>query len=99
VVDTVTTDANNVSNSTTDAAAVSAGYANFYTTRAHGYADSDVLKQSDLQARSANWSNLYAADAASTVMGFRNYRERMAADTRAVSTRSGSIGIPFAGSL
>jgi len=76
--------ANNVSNATTDAASKGAGYANFAAAQAKGYADTEILEAANLEAKANKWSSLVAADTASAAMGFKNYAERMAADSMPV---------------
>jgi len=80
----VTTLAKNVSNTATDSAAQGVGYANFAAAQAKGYADTDTLTAAHLEATANRWSNLAAADTASAAMGFRNYADRMAADSAVV---------------
>lgn len=84
-VNQVVTVAKDASNSTTDAVSQGVGYANFAAAQAKGYADTDILQLTSAQATAYNWSNLATADAASTAMGFRNYGERMAADSKQIS--------------
>ncbi|WP_353199762.1 hypothetical protein [Sandarakinorhabdus sp.] len=81
---TTNTVANNVSNATTDAASKGAGYANFAAAQAKGYADTEILEAANLEAKANKWSSLVAADTASAAMGFKNYAERMAADSMPV---------------
>ena len=81
VVNTTTTLANNVANTATDKAAQGVGYANFAAAQAKGYANTEILEAAALEAKADKWSSLVAADTASEVMGFKNYAERMAADS------------------
>lgn len=73
--------ANNVANAATDKAAQGVGYANFAAAQAVGYADTQILEAANLEAKASKWSSLAAADTASKAMGFKNYAERMAADS------------------
>ncbi len=81
VVNTTTTLANDVANTATDKAAQGVGYANFAAAQAKGYANTEVLEAAALEAKADKWSSLVAADTASAAMGFKNYAERMAADS------------------
>ena len=78
---TVTTVANNVTNSQTDKVAKVVGYADFATAKAKGYADTKALELAYAEAKANNWKDLAAADLASAAMGFRNYVSRMEADS------------------
>ena len=77
----VTTVANNVSNSQTDKVAKAVGYADFAAAKAKGYADTETLELAYAEAKANNWKDLAAADLASVAMGFRNYVSRMDADS------------------
>jgi len=76
--------ANGVSKSTEDVFAEGVGYTNFAAAQAKGYADADSLQVANLEATANKWTNLAEADTASAVMGFKNYADRMAADSAAV---------------
>lgn len=91
VSNTATTLANNVANSATDAAAKSVGYANFAAAQAKGYANTDLLEEANLEAKANKWSSLVAADTASAAMGFKNYAERMDADSMPVGAAEYSV--------
>jgi len=84
VANTVVNTANNVANDTTNAAAQGVGYANFAAAQAKGYADTVALQSANTLASANKWANLAAADTASQAMGFKNYADRMAADSVAV---------------
>ena len=73
--------ANNVSNSATDKVAKGVGYADFAAAKAKGYANTNILEKASAEAKANKWSSLAAADTASEAMGFKNYADRMVADS------------------
>ena len=85
VAGTTTTLANNVSNTATNSASQGVGYASFAAAQAKGYTDTEILQAAHLEAMANRWTNLAAADTASLAMGFKNYAERMAADSSPIS--------------
>ena len=91
VSNTTTNLANNVANSATDTAAQGVGYANFAAAQAKGYANTEILEAANLEAKAYKWSSLAAADTASAAMGFKNYAERMDADSMPVGAAEYSV--------
>ncbi len=65
-------------------AAQGVGYANAAAAQAKGYADKAAMESANNLAKANTWANLAAADTAAAAMGFKNYAERMAADSATV---------------
>jgi vacuolar-type H+-ATPase subunit H len=84
-VKTVDQTAKNVGNVVTDGIAKGVGYVDFAAAQAKGYVDSDALNAAGYLAKVKGWADLAAADAKSQAMGFKNYAERMAKDSAALS--------------
>ncbi len=72
---------NDKSNAATDKIAKGVGYADFAAAKAKGYANTEILENASAEAKAYKWKDLAAADTASAAMGFKNYAERMAADS------------------